>query len=148
MALLDRISSKVIKVPLQAQTKDAAIRELVQVLVDAGTIQDPEATCDAVLAREALGSTGLENGLAVPHAKTTAVTDLAIAIGISPKGVEFSALDGQPSHLLFLLIAPPDKSGPHIEALAEIARLTRSPVFTRVLRAAANAEEAMSIFRE
>ena len=148
MALLDRISAKVVKVPLVSTTKEGVIRELVSLLVDAGTIADAAASVEAVLAREALGSTGLQNGIAVPHAKTVAVADLAVAIGISPKGVSFASLDGLPSHLFFLLLAPPDKSGPHIEALAEIARLTRSTAFTRVLRAAANAEEVISIFRE
>ena len=148
MALLDRISAKVVKVPLTSTTKEGVIRELVSLLVDAGTIADAAASAEAVLAREALGSTGLEHGIAVPHAKTSSVADLTVAIGISPKGVSFAALDGQPSHVFFLLLAPPDKSGPHIEALAEIARLTRSPSFVRVLRTAANADEVISIFRE
>ena len=147
MALLDRLSTKVIKVPLAATTKEAVVRELVDLLVDAGTIADAKASVEAVLAREALGSTGLEQGIAVPHAKTTSVSDLAVAIGISPKGVQFGGLDGQPSYLFFLLLAPPDKSGPHIEALSEIARLTRSTAFTRMLRSAASAEEVLGLFR-
>jgi nitrogen PTS system EIIA component len=148
MALIDRITSKVIKVPLVESTKDGVIRELIELLVAAGKVKDFNRSYDAVLAREALASTGLENGIAVPHAKTTAVADLAVGIGISPKGVSFAALDGKPSYLFFMLLAPPDKSGPHIEALAEIARMTRSASLTRALRNATSSEEVMDLFKE
>jgi mannitol/fructose-specific phosphotransferase system IIA component (Ntr-type) len=148
MALIDRITPNVIKVPLTESTKEGVIRELIELLVTAGRVKDLAKSYDAVLAREALASTGLENGIAVPHAKTLAVADLAIGIGIAPRGVDFSALDGKPSYLFFLLLAPPDKSGPHIEALAEIARMTRSAAFTRALRSAASPDEVMDLFKE
>lgn len=148
MALIDRITPGVIKVPLTESTKDGVIRELIELLVGAGKVKDFARSYDAVLAREALASTGLENGIAVPHAKTLAVADLAVGIGVAPKGVSFAALDGKPSYLFFMLLAPPDKSGPHIEALAEIARLTRSAAFTRALRAAASPDEVMDLFKE
>jgi nitrogen PTS system EIIA component len=148
MALIDRITPKVIKVPLTELTKEGVIRELIELLVAAGKVKDFARSYDAVLAREALASTGLENGIAVPHAKTTAVADLAVGIGVAPKGVNFAALDGKPSYLFFMLLAPPDKSGPHIEALAEIARMTRSAAFTRALRAAASPDEVMDLFKE
>jgi mannitol/fructose-specific phosphotransferase system IIA component (Ntr-type) len=148
MALIDRISPGVIKVPLAESTKEGVIRELVQLLVGAGKVKDLAKSYEAVLSREALASTGLENGIAVPHAKTQSVADLCVAIGISPKGVDFGALDGKPSYLFFLLLAPPDKSGPHIEALAEIARMTRSPSFTRALRGSTTAEQVMGLFKE
>ena len=148
MAFIDRISAKVIKVPLASSTKDGVIRELIELLVAAGKVTDFAKSYEAVLAREALASTGLENGIAVPHAKTLAVGDLSVAIGVAPSGVDFAALDGRPSYLFFLLLAPPDKSGPHIEALAEIARLTRSPAFTRALRASTTPDEVMDLFKE
>ena len=118
MALLDLIDTDVVKVPLQGRTKNEAIRELVETLRDAGKIADVEPVYDAVIARESMGSTGLENGIAVPHAKTRAVRKLTMALGISPQGVDFQAIDGKPSKLFFLLLAPPDQSGPHIQALA------------------------------
>jgi mannitol/fructose-specific phosphotransferase system IIA component (Ntr-type) len=148
MALIDRITPRVIKVPLVETTKDGVIRELIELLVAAGKITDFAQSYDAVLTREALASTGLENGIAVPHAKTTSVGDLAVAIGVAPGGVDFSALDGKPSYLFFLLLAPPDKSGPHIQALAEIARMTRSPAFTRALRSTSSPQEVMDLFKE
>ena len=147
MALIDQIHSDVVKTPLAGHTKPEIIRELIDILAGAGKIEDTEAVYDAIMQRESLGSTGLEAGIAVPHAKTDAVESLTIAIGIKPDGVDFEALDGQPSKLFFLILAPPDQSGPHIEALAEIARVTKSTGFIRVLMSAASPEEVVELFQ-
>jgi PTS system nitrogen regulatory IIA component len=148
MALVDLISPDVVKVPLAAATKNEVLRELVQVLLDAGKIPVFEPVYDALAKREAMGSTGLEQGVAVPHAKTSAVRGLTAAIGIAPRGVDFQAVDGQPSKLFFLLLAPPDQSGPHIQALAEIARLAKSPAFLRLLSGASSGKEVVELLRE
>ncbi len=148
MALADLIRPEVVKVPLVGKTKNEVLRELVQLLLDAGRIGELESVCDALLAREALGSTGLEQGVAVPHAKTRAVRRLTAAIGIAPQGVDFQSADGQPSRLFFLLLAPPDQSGPHIQALAEIARLAKSPTFLRLLSGASSGQEVTDLIRE
>ena len=148
MALVDLIRPEVVKVPLAGKTKNEVIRELVQVLLDAGRITELESVYDALLTREALGSTGLEQGVAVPHAKTRAVRQLTAAIGIAPQGVDFQSADGEPSKLFFLLLAPPDQSGPHIQALAEIARLARSPTFLRLLTEASSGREVAELIRE
>jgi fructose-specific phosphotransferase system IIA component len=148
MALADLISPEVVKVPLAAKTKPEVIRELVQLLLDAGKIPEFHTVHDALLAREALGSTGLEQGIAVPHAKTKAVPSLTVAIGIAPQGIDFQSVDGKPSNLFFLLLAPPDQSGPHIQALAEIARLSKSQTFLRLLGSAATPREVVELFRE
>ena len=148
MALVDLISPEVVKVPLAGKTKSEVLRELVQLLLDAGRIGELESVVDALLNREALGSTGLELGVAVPHAKTKAVRQLTAAIGIAPQGIDFQSADGEPSRLFFLLLAPPDQSGPHIQALAEIARLCKSPTFLRLLIGASSAEEVTDLIRE
>jgi fructose-specific phosphotransferase system IIA component len=148
MALVDLIRPEVVKVPLVSQTKPEVIREMVEVLRDAGKISDVEQVCDALMKREALGSTGLEMGIAVPHAKTPAVSSLTMALGISPKGIDFQAIDDSPSKLFFLLLAPPDQSGPHIEALADIARITKSQAFCRTLIGATSPEEVVELFSE
>jgi mannitol/fructose-specific phosphotransferase system IIA component (Ntr-type) len=121
---------------------------LAELLRDAGKIADVETVYDALMARESLGSTGLEQGIAVPHAKTTAVDALTVALGIAPKGVDFQAIDGNPSKLFFLLLAPPDQSGPHIEALADIARITKSQAFCRTVINATSPEEVVELFSE
>jgi mannitol/fructose-specific phosphotransferase system IIA component (Ntr-type) len=148
MALIDLITPGVVKNPLESSAKEDVIRELIQVLKDAGKIAEVEPVFDAIMAREAQGSTGLADGIAIPHAKIPAVKTLTAALGISPSGVDFDALDGKPSHLFFLILAAPDQSGPHIEALAEIARLTRSKSFCDMLTHAGSAEEVVQLLEE
>jgi fructose-specific phosphotransferase system IIA component len=148
MALVNLISPETVKVPLLAQDKPGVIDELIQILVDAGKIEDKAKVLDAIHKREALGSTGLEYGIAVPHAKTDAVREINIAIGVAPQGIEFDALDGKPSKLFFLILAAPDQSGPHIEALAEIAKLSKSKAVLNALMGASSADEVVSLFRE
>jgi len=148
MALADLIGPEVVKVPLTAKTKEEVIRELVQLLLDAGKIPEFQSAYDAVIARENLASTGLEMGIAVPHAKTASVRTLTAALGIAAQGIDFQSADGKPAQLFFLLLAPPDKAGPHVEALAEIARIAKSPSFLRLLVSASSAQEAVALFRE
>ena len=148
MALLDLLSPEVVKVPLQSRTKQEIIRELVELLRDAGRITEVQPVYDAIIARESMGSTGLESGIAVPHAKTRAVRKLTMALGVSPEGVDFQAIDGKPSKLFFLLLAPPDQSGPHIQALAEIARITKSPSFCSAVVHAPSAQGIVELFSE
>ncbi|MBN1578153.1 MAG: PTS sugar transporter subunit IIA [Chitinispirillaceae bacterium] len=148
MAIIDLISPEVIRVGLAAKDKPSVLRELLQVLIDAGKVIERDEILEALLKREMLQSTGLESGIAVPHAKTTAVASLTLAIGTSPEGIDFDAIDHQPSKLFFLMLAPPDKSGPHIEALAEIARMSRSHNFISALISAKTVGEVMELFRE
>ncbi len=148
MAFIDLVKPEIIKVPLEAKSKEGVLRELLQLLVDAGHLKDFDAAYDALLERESKGSTGLENGIAVPHAKTDTVNSLTLAIGIAPEGVDFRALDGNPSTLFFLLLAPTDQSGPHIEALSEIAKVTQSKSFRKMLTHAEDAQEVTELLRE
>ena len=148
MALLELIEEKVVRVPLVAASKPEVIAELVDVLDAAGLVKDRAGAIEAAMEREALGSTGLEEGIAVPHGKTRAVDDLVLAIGVSPGGIDYGAMDGKPSRLFFLLLAPPDKAGPHLQALAEIARMVRSASFCRALQSSRTPAEVVSLFKE
>ncbi len=150
MALIDLITPDVIKIPLESNTKTGVLRELTEVLVNAKKIESEESgpVFDALMQRESLGSTGLEKGIAVPHCKTPHVTSLTLAIGIAPGGIDFDAIDGESSTLFFCMLAPPDQSGPHIEALAEIARLTQSQSFCRLLKESQSPEEVVELFRD
>ncbi len=148
MAIVDLIATNVVRVPLKSKTKTEVIRELIDVLDKAGKLGDAESVFKAVIARENMGSTGLEKGIAVPHAKTEKVKNLTLAIGIAPDGIDFDSLDNEPSKLFFLLLAQPSQSGPHIEALAEIARITRSQSFCRLLVNAKSPEEVVELFRD
>lgn len=148
MALIDLIKPEIIKIPLEAKSKEGVIRELLEVLRSNGYLEDFDSAYQALLERESKGSTGLEDGIAVPHAKTDRVPTITLAIGIAPEGVDFQALDGKPSTLFFLMLAPPSQSGPHIEALSEIARLTQSKTFCKMLLRAENAEEVADLLTE
>lgn len=148
MALIDLVTPEVVKVPLTAKTKMGVLEELTALLVKANKVDEAGPVLNALLQRESLGSTGLEKGIAVPHCKTPRVKTLTLAIGISPDGIDFDALDGKPSTLFFCMLAPPDQSGPHIEALSEIARLTQSQSFCRLLKESQNPEEVVELFRD
>ena len=147
MALIDMIVEKVIKTPLASKDKPDVLRELVQILKDAGEIDDFDTVLKAVQEREDRMSTGLEKGIAVPHAKTAAVSSLKLAIGIAPQGIDFDSMDKEPSKLFFLLLAPPGQSGPHVEALAEIAKLVHSTSFCKALINADNAQEVVELMK-
>jgi nitrogen PTS system EIIA component len=148
MALIDKISEAVIKVPLVSTTKHEVLQELLDILIEAGKVKNRQVAYDALLERESRGSTGLEKGIAVPHTKTNAVDELTIAIGLAPQGIEFDAADGQPSKLFFLLLAAPTQAGTHLEALSEIARMSKSDAFLRTLLSARSPQEMIELFRD
>ena len=147
MELIDLIKEEIVKIPLVSNDKPEVLRELVQILVDAGEVSDFDAVLEAVHEREDKLSTGLEDGVAIPHCKCSAVSTLKIAIGIAPQGIDFNAIDGKPSKLFFLMLASPNQAGPHVEALAEIAKLVHSKAFCRALVSAENAQEIVELFR-
>ena len=147
MALIDMVTEEIVKIPLESTDKPDVLRELVRILKDAGQIDDFDAVLGVVQEREDKGSTGLEKGFAVPHAKSPAVCSLKLAIGIAPDGIDFDSLDKQPSKLFFLLVAAPDQSGPHVEALGEIAKLSRSNALCKALANADNAAEVVELLK-
>lgn len=147
MSLIDMVEEKIVKIPLESQDKPDVLRELVRILKDADEIDDFDAVLQAVQQREDKQSTGLEKCIAVPHAKTTAVKSLKFAIGIAPEGIDFDSLDGEPSKLFFLLVAAPDQSGPHVEALAEIAKLATSKAFCKALINSDDASEVVELMK-
>ena len=147
MALIDMVTEEIVKIPLESKDKPDVLRELVQILKDAGHIDDFDAVLEVIQDREDKGSTGLEKGFAVPHAKSPAVDSLKLAIGISPEGIDFDSLDKQPAKLFFLLLAAPDQSGPHVEALSEIAKLSRSNALCKALANADDAAEVVELLK-
>lgn len=130
---------------MRSGDKDEAIEELVDVLVRAGRISDRAGVIEAVMQREKLQTTGIGSSVAVPHAKHGNVTKLTAALGISREGIEFDAVDDKPVHVVFLILARLNDPGPHIRALAEIARLLQIPGFYRKLVAARTPEELLSV---
>jgi len=143
MRLTDILKPQDIKVPLQAKTKTDAIAELVNLLADNKEIVDAKKVLDSVLDREATRTTGIGNGLAIPHGKCNGTANLVMAIGKAATPIDFQSIDGRPVTLIWRLSAPPGTTGPHIHALARISRLMTIDRFRQAL---AQAQDAQQIF--
>jgi mannitol/fructose-specific phosphotransferase system IIA component (Ntr-type) len=141
MRLTDILKPQNIKVPLASKAKADAIGELVTLLSANGEVNDARKVLDAVLEREATRTTGIGNGLAIPHGKCTGTDHLVMAIGRPATPIDFQAIDGRPVSLIWLLTSPPDKTGPHIHALARISRLMTIDRFRQALNEARSAQE-------
>ena len=141
-----------INVDLKATTKEAAIREMVKSIMDAGAIaeEDYEQIVRNVLKREELGSTGIGHSVAVPHTKNPNVKKMVgtVAVSQSSEGVDFDSLDGLPVRVLFMLISPPDQPAEHLRALEHIAKQLRNDVFRRFMIQAKNSEAVCEILNE
>ena len=148
MALYELLDSSCIVLELQADTKEGVIEELVDVLDRTGRITDRTAVLDAVMERESAMSTGLEEGLAVPHAKSGAVSTLTAAMGIKRDGLDFESADGKPTTIVFLLIAELNNPGPHVRALAKIARLLSDPQIRVALVNVKSADEILATIKQ
>jgi len=122
LALAARIDASVLEPELQGNTKQEIIEELLRLAQHSGMISDIDDARAAVLAREETGSTGMQHGVALPHAKTVAVQQLVCAIGLKPEGTDFDSLDGQPSRIFVLVLSPIDVSGPHVRFLSIISQ--------------------------
>jgi PTS system fructose-specific IIC component len=127
--------------------KIAVIKELAQILIDKNIVNNAEDFFSAVLRRENMESTGIGQGVAIPHARTTAVKNLAIVFGRSQSGVDFSSLDGLPSHLIFLIAAPDDKKTEYIMALAKLSKLLRKSEARHALEIAQTKEEVLQTIK-
>jgi fructose-specific phosphotransferase system IIA component len=148
MKLMDFLIPDAIESNLKSTNKTDAIKELVVLLKNTGTIADYELVASVVLEREELGSTGIGEGIAVPHGKSEAVDKVVAAFGRSEKGIDFqSEVDKTPVRLVFLLVAPIGSSGPHLLALARISRLLKSKDFRERLLKAKSKSEILEIFK-
>jgi fructose-specific phosphotransferase system IIA component len=148
LLLSELLTADRVRVPLRSTSKDALLEELVEILGAAGAIGDVEAVLRAVRDRESVLSTGVGSGVAIPHGKSEAVPGLALAAGVTREPVDFDALDGDPVHLLFLLVGPDAAAGEHVKVLSRISRLVRRDAFRALLASAASAEEFVAIVAE
>jgi Kef-type K+ transport system membrane component KefB/mannitol/fructose-specific phosphotransferase system IIA component (Ntr-type) len=119
---------------LSGRSKTEIIEELIRLAAKSGLIQDEDKAIEAVLASEAAGSTGMQDGIALPHGKTTVVDQLVCAVGLIPEGVDFDALDGETSRIFVLVISPKDVSGPHIRFLSTISQVLNKNRCEKLLR--------------
>jgi len=133
---------------MKSREKIAALRELVDNMVASKAVENGEEFQKALAKRENLESTGIGDGIAIPHARTDAVNNLVLAFARSEKGVDFSAIDGKPSHLIFLIASPINKKSEYIMALAKLSRLLRKQEVRQLLKKASNPEEILDIIKK
>lgn len=148
MKIMDFLNKKAITANLKATDKEGVIRELVDLLAAADEIKNKEELVKALLTRESLGSTGIGQGIGIPHAKSANVKNLVAAFGLSQKGVNFDSLDGEPVYIFFLLIAPEESAGPHLKALARISRMLKDKYFRELLKKSKDEKEILRIVQE
>ncbi len=147
MRIMDFLNRKAVTVSLKAKDKKGIIGELVDLVVKAGEVKpkNREELVKTLLDRELLGSTGIGQGIGIPHGKSSNVKKLIGAVGISSEGVDFDSLDGEAVYIFILLLAPQDSAGPHLKALARISRLLKDRYFQDLLKTAKNEKELISI---
>ena len=145
MNLKKPLTVETICLDLKGATKEAILAEMVDLLVASGHIRDRDAVLKAVLEREKRMSTGMQNGIAIPHGKTDSVDCLVAALGIKRGGMDFGALDGQPSNIFVLTVSPDSRTGPHIQFLAEISRPLNDASVRAKLLAATSPDEVLHL---
>lgn len=141
MPVADFLDRDSIVLNLASDGKEAALRELVDLLASKGFISDAASVTGALLEREKLGSTGIGEGVAIPHGKFKELDRVVAAFGRSRMGVDFDAMDGEPVNILFLLLAPENNPSLHLKALARVARLLKSEDFRADLLRCKSADE-------
>ena len=145
MRITELLTKETIKLDVQATSKSDVIPELVEVLDKAGKLNDKEEYTRALFAREQQSTTGIGDGIAIPHAKTNAVNYPAIVFGRSKSGVEYEALDGQPSYLFFMIAASEGANNTHLEALSKLSSILMKQEAREQLLSVNSAEEVLAI---
>jgi fructose-specific phosphotransferase system IIA component len=148
MKISDYLSKKNIKVGIESTNKKDAIAELVDVLEKAGKISDKSSVLKALMDREELGTTGIGQGIAIPHAKTDLVEDICVAIGISKKGISFSSLDGELVYVMFVFLAPHNSAGKHLKILALASQLLKDKYFREPLKQMESADDILKMIKK
>ena len=150
MKFTDFVNHQAMSAQLESLDKEDVIHELITGLVNAGEVSadQHEELVERIMEREKMGTTGIGNGVAVPHAKHSAVSRTVGTIGLSSQGVSFDALDGGAVHVLFLLLSPPDQSENHLRVLEKISRHLRENLFCRFLQQAKTDTEIRQVLED
>ncbi|MCK8600166.1 PTS sugar transporter subunit IIA [Desulfoferrobacter suflitae] len=147
MKILDILAKESIIPELQGRTKKQVLEELIDALLQHKPHLDRDRLMTVLLERERLGSTGIGDGIAIPHGKMRDLDQLVLSFGRSTQGVDFESMDGKPVHLFFLLVAPENCAGIHLRALAKIARLLKNGTVRKKLGNVQGREEVYSIIQ-
>jgi len=148
MRIAEFLSPEAVVPDLKAQSKADVLRELSESLSHAQPSLKPERLVEVLKDREKLGSTGIGDGVAIPHGKLTGINQLVASFGVSKGGVDFDAIDGRPTHLFFALVAPENSAGVHLKALARISRLFKNPRFRQAILEAGTAQDIYRLIAE
>ncbi|MHB8878586.1 MAG: PTS sugar transporter subunit IIA [Myxococcaceae bacterium] len=148
MKIAEFLSPNAVVAELSAQTKPGVLEELCKSLHKASPQLEPGRLVEVLQEREKLGSTGIGEGVAIPHGKLAGLSQLVASFGVSRGGVDFEALDGKRTHLFFALVAPENSAGIHLKALARISRLFKNPRFREAILKAQNAEEIYALIAQ
>lgn len=147
MEIVEMLDKKCILEDMKAATKREVLHELSETLVPIAPELDVDEVVHILLEREKLGSTGIGDGIAIPHGKLSKLNKILISFGRSKEGVDFNAMDGRPVHLFFLLLAPENSVGLHLKVLAKLSRMLKDESFRRELLSASDSEEIYSIIK-
>jgi PTS system fructose-specific IIC component len=123
MKLVDVLKPEYIQIPLNGNSKEHVIKELIEILASHGIFEDSDAVFQAVMEREKIMTTGVGRSVAIPHCKKDECKEFAIALGLNTEGVDFHSIDQQPVRIVFLLVGPEDNPGIHIRLLSRVSRL-------------------------
>jgi fructose-specific phosphotransferase system IIA component len=140
------LSDKLTKIPLRSTTKEGIILELLELLREAGKITDMDTVFHDIMAREKLMSTGIGDGIAIPHGKTTGTNEVLCAFGTQPKGVDFKSIDGRPADIFFLIVSPEEDQAIHLKFLATISNILQSENNRKHIRECSSPQDAMAFF--
>ena len=141
MKIAEFLSPNAVVADLSSRSKPDVLAELSQTLCNSHPALTREKLVEVLKEREKLGSTGIGEGVAIPHGKLAGMSQLIASFGVSRTGIDFDAIDGKPTHLFFALVAPENSAGIHLKALARISRLFKNPSFRQSILAAGTAEE-------
>lgn len=148
MPILNHLENNLIDLSLVGSTKEEVVAELVDILMRAGKIVNRDALIDVLLEREGLGSTGIGHGVAIPHGRSNELGETVIALGRTKSDVDFDSIDGKPTRLFFLLVAPENGGNDHLFTLAKIARLIKDAKTRNQLMALDSPDEVLSLIKE
>ena len=148
MKITELMNKDLIIPMLVAKTKKEALKELADCVVKKESNVDNAELLRVLLEREELGSTGIGDGIAIPHGKIKTIANLIVSFGRSLDGVDFQSMDGKPTHIIFLLIAPENSAGIHLKALARISRLLKDSTFRKNIMGVASSQEIYDIIAQ
>lgn len=148
MSLAELLSQGRIYIGITGDSKPEILQKMINILAERGVVHSPEALLAEFMERENKGSTGIGNGIAIPHVRSDQVTELEYVFANSQEGVDFESLDGELVHILFLMVAPAGSHGIHIKALARISRILNDELLRARLRKAGTAEDVVQLISE